>query len=259
MRALANALSVVKKDAKAAEQERRESEKKAREIAAKNERETNAQRRSSKGKDDADDGRSRLKCAHPDCEFAVHADPAVSESFCCGKCAASFLSEPRAEPSHGKRCEGVLAGRNAERARPRSNDMPVWGSDVSDKKGRKGKGKGKGKREAKGEPLSQDFESLDPEELDRRRKRAARFGGKDEATPAAPEPADIPLPAGQAKSTESKPTEKVGREEKSKNKTVSRGLRAWSDDENGQVEESDGKLERVEENASEDAGLRSVL
>lgn len=193
MRALANALSVVKKDAKAAEQERREAEK----NRAAKERETNAQRRTRAGIDDA--------------------------------------------------------SKDSERA--------MWGPDKSDNKGRKGKGKekGRGLREAKGEALERDVPE-DPAEIERRQKRAARFGGKveAEAKPAAPAPADIPLPgtaeAAQQENQDVKPPKKVAREEGSKKKPVSRGLRAWSDDEGVDAKDSDGKLERVDD-ASE--GLRA--
>lgn len=195
MRALANALSVVKKDAKAAEQERREAEK----NRAAKERETNAQRRTRAGIDDA--------------------------------------------------------SKDSERA--------MWGPDKSDNKGRKGKGKekGRGLREAKGEALERDVPE-DPAEIERRQKRAARFGGKveAEAKPAAPAPADIPLPgtaeAAQQENQDVKPPKKVAREEGSKKKPVSRGLRAWSDDEGVDAKDSDGKLERVDD-ASE--GVRSLL
>jgi hypothetical protein len=143
---------------------------------------------------------SRQICAHPDCNFLVHSDPSVNESFCCGRCAAACLAEPRQKPDHGKRCEGLVAPEKSQRAKAPSNDIrATLGPDNSYRnwdgadswRGSKGKGKdskGGGKSSEKGKGKGKRGKNVDveavlgvqkersPEEEERRKKRMDRFG-----------------------------------------------------------------------------------
>lgn len=271
MLALTKALTVVKKVAKA-EQEANEKaqreegsararsrERRERQKKAGRSRERDGDKRSGTARSQEDVGKPSLRCSHPDCRFAVHTNPSVSASFCCGLCSSAFLEKPQAKPKHGTRCERKSPEKGAKRADPeKTSGDKKWGDDhwkqwndaKPEKADREDKGKGKGKdRTEKAAPLPGEV-SADPAEIERRQKRAARFGQVERAaSPAAEAKPRAPRPAESATSTrerqgkgkgkgngkERKPEERQERtnaDERRQKPPVGggEGLRSWSDD-----------------------------
>lgn len=248
MLALTKALTTVKKVAKA-EQEENEKAKQEEERARARSRER--QERQKKA------GRSRERDGEKKSGTARSRGDVVEPSL---RCASAFFEKPQEKPKHGTRCEGKSPEKGAKRADPEKSGDNHWGGqkwgdkqwDDSQwsKADTDGKRKGRGKyRTEQAAPLPGDV-SADPEEIERRQKRAARFGQVEvAATPAAEAKPRAPRPAESAESTRErrgkgkgkrngeawKPEERQDRtnaDERRRKPEVrgGEGLRSWSDD-----------------------------
>ncbi|CAK0846098.1 unnamed protein product [Prorocentrum cordatum] len=57
-------------------------------------------------------GKSRRKCAHPECTYVVNSDPSISTNYCCEKCEGVHQGADWAEGGkrHYKSCEKIEVG-----------------------------------------------------------------------------------------------------------------------------------------------------